>query len=138
MSPLESEKKTTKKDKKLAESKFTEAQQHKSANETARGALGSLIGKKGKSYSWMTGGTNTPKAASSPVPSPARIHSTTAASTSSAPQSSQPAAAPRGGQFGDWDEDKEPAIQARDVLLVLETDGKAPRSLMKGYNVPES
>lgn len=138
MSPLEVEKKTTKKDKKLAESKFTEAQQHKSANETARGALGSLIGKKGKSYSWMTGGTNTPKAASSPAPTPARINSATAASTSSTPNGTRPAAAPRGGQFGDWDEDKEPSIQARDVLLVLETDGKAPRSLMKGYNVPES
>jgi hypothetical protein len=138
MSPLEVEKKTTKKDKKLAESKFTEAQQHKSANETARGALGSLIGKKGKSYSWMTGGTNTPKAASSPVPTPARINSATAASASSMPNNTRPAAAPRGGQFGDWDEDKESSIQARDVLLVLETDGKAPRSLMKGYNVPES
>jgi hypothetical protein len=138
MSPLEAEKKTTKKDKKLAESKFTEALQHKSANETARGALGSLIGKKGKSYSWMTGGTNTPKAVSSPVPTPARINSAMAAATSSAPNGTWPAAAPKGGQFGDWDEDKEPSIQARDVLLVLETDGKAPRSLMKGYNVPES
>jgi hypothetical protein len=138
MSPLESEKKTTKKDKKLAESKFTEAQQHKSANETARGALGSLIGKKGKSYSWMTGGTNTPKAVSSPVPTPARINSAIASSGSSAPNGVRPAAASRGGQFGDWDEDKEPGIQARDLLLVLETDGKAPRSLMKGYNVPES
>jgi len=138
MSPLEAEKKTTKKDKKLAESKFTEAQQHKSANETARGALGSLIGKKGKSYSWMTGGTNTPKAVSSPVPTPARISAALAASNSSTPNGVRPAAALRGGQFSDWDEDKEPGIQARDLLLVLETDGRAPRSLMKGYNVPES
>jgi hypothetical protein len=138
MSPLESEKKTTKKDKKLAESKFTEAQQHKSANETARGALGSLIGKKGKSYSWMTGGTNTPKAVSSPVPTPAKINAAIAASSSSAQTGVGPAATSKGGQFGDWDEEKEPGIQARDVLLVLETDGKAPRSLMKGYNVPES
>lgn len=138
MSPLESEKKTTKKDKKLAESKFTEAQQHKSANETARGALGSLIGKKGKSYSWMTGGTNTPKTVSSPIPTPARTNSTVATSSSSAPNGARPADTPRRGQFGDWDEDKDPGIQARDVLLVLETDGKAPRSLMKGYNVPDS
>jgi Transcription initiation factor TFIID component TAF4 family len=138
MSPLEAEKKTTKKDKKLAESKFTEAQQHKSANETARGALGSLIGKKGKSYSWMTGGTNTPKAVSSPVPTPAKISAALAASNSSTPNGVRPATTPRGGQFGDWDEDKEPSIQARDLLLVLETDGRAPRSLMKGYNVPES
>ena len=138
ISSLESEKKTTKKDKKLAESKFTEAQQHKSANETARGALGSLIGKKGKSYSWMTGGTNTPKAVSSPVPTPARINSAIAAASSAVSNSARPAPASRGGQFGDWDEDKEPGIQARDLLLVLETDGRAPRSLMKGYNVPES
>jgi len=138
MSPLESEKKTTKKDKKLAESKFTEAQQHKSANETARGALGSLIGKKGKSYSWMTGGTNTPKSVSSPLPTPARINSAILASSSSAANAVRPAAAPRGVQLGDWDEDKEPGIQARDLLLVLETDGRAPRSLMKGYNVPEN
>ena len=138
MSPIESEKKTTKKDKKLAESKFTEAQQHKSANETARGALGSLIGKKGKSYSWMTGGTNTPKAVSSPAPTPSRINSALGASSSSTLNGVRPAAASRGVQFGDWDEDKDPGIQARDLLLVLETDGRAPRSLMKGYNGPET
>jgi hypothetical protein len=138
MSPLESEKKATKKDKKLAVSKFTEAQQHKSANETARGALGSLIGKKGKSYSWMTGGTNTPKAVSSPAPTPARINAALGASTSSTPNGVRTTAASRGVQFGDWDEDKEPGIHARDVLLVLETDGKAPRSLMKGYNALEN
>jgi hypothetical protein len=86
----------------------------------------------------MTGGTNTPKAVSSPVPTPARISAALAASNSSTPNGVRPAATLRGGQFGDWDEDKEPGIQARDLLLVLETDGKAPRSLMKGYNVPES
>ncbi len=136
--PLESDKKPTKKDKKLAESKFTEAQQHKSANDTARGALGGGIGKKGKTYSWLTGGSNTPKAVSSPAPTPTKASATAAvASSSSAFDGVRPSAATRGRQFGDWDEDSEPGIQARDVLLVLETDGKAPRSLMKGYNAPE-
>jgi len=135
---MESDKKPTKKDKKLLESKFSEAQQHKSANETARGALGGIIGKKGKSYSWMTGGSNTPKSVSSPAPTASKAStSNAAASSSSAPNGVWVNAGSRRSQFGDWDEHTEPGVQTRDVLLVLATDGKAPRSLMKGYNIPE-
>lgn len=85
----------------------------------------------------MTGGSNASKAASSPAPTPVKSGGAAASSTSSTPNGVRTSAVSRARQFGDWDEDREPGIQARDVLLVLETDGKATRSLMKGYNVPE-
>ena len=143
----ESEKKITKKDQKLMTSKITEAQQHKSANETARLAVGSLGGssflggKKKKQYAWMTGGANTPSSAPSPGPAPKAATPTAAVAAPSnvtphgARHTSGTGAEAKG--VGQWDEDRDPGIQARDVLLVLESDGKAPKSLLRGYNVPE-
>jgi Transcription initiation factor TFIID component TAF4 family len=137
----ESEKKVTKKDRKAAETKFTEQQQHKSANETARmatqGVLGSRfgIGKSKKQYSWLSGGG----AAGSPMQTPSKTNtgspSTSAAAT---PGNVGPPVVPKSKVFGEWDEDNDPGIQARDVLLVLETDGKAPRSYVRGYSKLES
>ena len=131
---MDSEKKITKKDRKLQESKFSEAQQHKSANETARlattGQLGGRLGtKKGKTYSWYTGG--------GAVATPAKSTASAGPSASGTPASSRPATAPL-KILGQWDEDKDPGIQARDVLLVLETDGKAARSLQRAYSMPET
>jgi hypothetical protein len=130
---LESERKITKKDRKIQESKFSEAQQHKSANETARlattGKLGGMMGaKKGKTYSWLSGG--------GALSTPAKSISSAGPSAAGTPVSSRPAAAPL-KLLGQWDEDKDPGIQTRDVLLVLETDGKATRSLQRAYSMPE-
>lgn len=136
---LDSEKKVTKKDRKIQESKFSEAQQHKSANETARlatsGALGGrfgLGGKKGKTYSWLSGG-----AGGSAVSTPVKPTTSAGPSAAGTPASSRPTAAPL-KVLGQWDEEKDPGIQRRDVLLVLETDGKAPRSLQRAYSMPEN
>ena len=129
-----SEKKTTKKDRKAQESKLTEAQQHRSSNETANMALGSILGSK-KKYSWMTGGASTPK----PIPSPSSSASKSAVAAKDA--FSQPGArieASKERVYGHWDESRDRGIRPRDVLLVLETDGKAPRALLKGYNIPEN
>jgi hypothetical protein len=131
----ESDKRITKKDRKILDSKFTEVQQHKSANEAARMATaGSFGGGKKKQYAWLTGGTTTPK--------PGSLSSTTAktnAASSSSPalNASRSSALSKHKQFGQFDEASEPSIQARDVLLVLESDGRAPRSLLRGYNAPE-
>ena len=131
---MDSEKKITKKDRKLQESKFSEAQQQKSANETARlatsGGMGARLGKKkGKTYDWLN-----PGAAAS---TPAKPTASAGPSASGTPASSRPAAAPL-KTLGQWDEDKDSGIQARDVLLVLETDGKAARSLQRAYSMPET
>lgn len=40
-------------------------------------------------------------------------------------------------RFGQWDEAKDAQIQARDVLLVLEGDGRAARSYVRGFSVSE-
>ena len=139
----DSDKRPTKKDRKLAESKFTEAQQHRFANETARLATGSLVGgfhfggTKKKTYAWMSGGTNTPKPTTSPAQTPAKINTAVNGGVA-APNSVRGSAVARGRQFGQWDEGRDPGIRVRDVLLVLESDGKAPRSLLRAYNVPES
>ena len=99
---------------------------------------GKFFGNKKKTYSWMSGGTNTPKAVTSPSQTPGK--STLAADTSAVatPGGARAPTIPKGKQLGQWDEEKDPGLRARDVLLVLETDGKAPRSLLRGYNDPKS
>lgn len=133
--PVEPEKKVTKKDRKLAETRFTEQQQHKSANETARlataGILGRLGGKQKKSYSWLQGGGN---AAQTPTKPATGSASTSAAAT---PSGEKTVASSREKLVGQWDEDNDPGIQLRDVLLVLENDGRAARSFVRGYSKPE-
>ena len=94
------------------------------------------LGNKKKTYAWMNGGTNTPKAPSSHTPTPTTVNPGSLVHLSgSKSNGSPPIAGAKGKQFGDWDEEKDPGIQARDILLVLETDSKATRALLKGYNV---
>ncbi|OAG40709.1 hypothetical protein AYO21_05007 [Fonsecaea monophora] len=129
---LDAEKKTTKKERKLAESKFSEQQQHKSANEAARMAVAGLFGsrlggKKSRTYDWMNAG----KAGASPAATPGRPTASGAPSTAGTPAPDRARTAPREKQFGQWDEDRDAKIQARDVLLVLESDARASRSFYK-------
>ncbi|KIV97381.1 hypothetical protein, variant [Exophiala mesophila] len=147
LAAMEAEKKTTKKERKLAESKFSEQQQHKSANEAARMAVSGLMGnrfggKKQRTYDWMNPGKGA-SAASSPAATPGRAApgsgatsaATTPAGASDRARTSQIA---KGKQLGQWDETKDAKIQARDVFLVLESDGRASRSYIRGLSLPET
>lgn len=147
LAAMEAEKKTTKKERKLAESKFSEQQQHKSANEAARMAVSGLMGnrfggKKQRTYDWMNSGKGA-GAGSSPAATPGRPASgsgatsaaTTPAGASDRVRTSQIA---KGKQWGQWDETKDARIQARDVFLVLESDGRASRSYIRGLSLPET
>ena len=127
----ETDRRVTKKDRKIAETKFTEQQLHKSANETARLAmsgLGGRLGGKKKNYSWMTGG--------SAVSTPTKVASPAVPSGAATPSTEKPAAA-KNKATGVWTEDNDVSIQARDVLLVLENDGRALRSFLRGSSKPE-
>ncbi len=135
--PAEPERRLSKKDRKAAESKMSDAQQQKSANETARMAMGlGSTTKFSKKYSWLNKGS-----ATSPAASPGQTPNRGNAALISAPPTPGSVrtgfSIGRGKQFGDWNENEDGAIQARDVLLVLETDGKAVKALSKGYNTPE-
>lgn len=134
--PAEPPKRLTKKDKKAAETKLSGAQQQKSANETARMAMGLGSSNKFKKYSWLqNGGAASPAASPGPTPNRSNAGLSSTASTPGSVRTG--ASAGRGKQFGEWDENDDRAVQARDVLLVLETDGKAIKALSKGYNTPE-
>lgn len=124
---VETDKKKSSKAGKAEAAKALTAHQHESSNIAAQMAL-SGIGKKGKQYSWMKGsgsGTSTPSQA-------ARSASSTAG-TPKPPERAKPVVKEK--RFGAWDEDKDPGIQARDLLLVLETDGRAPKAYTKGCAV---
>ncbi|KAF7507002.1 hypothetical protein GJ744_011026 [Endocarpon pusillum] len=134
--PAEPPKRLTKKDKKAAETKLSGAQQQKSANETARMAMGLGSSNKFKKYSWLqNGGAASPAASPGPPPNRSNADLSSTASTLGSVRTGPSAG--RGKQFGEWDENDDRAVQARDVLLVLETDGKAIKALSKGYNTPE-
>lgn len=95
---------------------------HQQVNAAAQMAMSNLGGRKGKSYSWMTGG-------GSGASTPSRPGLASSVSTPKPVERPKPVVKEKG--FAAWDEDKDPGIQVRDVLLVLETDGKAPRAYTK-------
>ncbi|KAI3120413.1 hypothetical protein CBS147330_8177 [Penicillium roqueforti] len=119
--------------KKMQDSKATEAQQHAQSVATARMALSgggrSMFGAK-KSYSWLkpggkSGGFSSP---SRPTPS-----TPTAGPEKSGVGESTPSHAQR--RLGIWREDQEKGmgIQVRDLLFMLEADGRATRHVQRGY-----
>ena len=140
---------TKKEQKKQAEAKASEAQMHKHANETARLAMGGSMafGGKKKTYSWLNKGKVAPAATPGPTPTPASINTTlNKSATPDSADAARPATAgtatttPRtvashDKRFGKWKEESEksPAIETRDVLLVLEADGRAPKALQLAY-----
>jgi hypothetical protein len=133
----DTEKKATKKERKIAETKFSEQQQHKSANEAARMAVAGLFGsrlggkKSGRTYDWMKGGGSPAVTPGKPPPS----NPTSTVGTPN-PERARPAV-PKDKRFGLWDEDKDFSIQARDVLLVLDSDGRASRGFVRGLSLVE-
>ena len=130
---LDIEKKGTKKERKNEASKMTEREQHVNTNEAARLATANIFGrlassKKKKEYSWMTGvGGGGSK--------PASGASTPARAAPAAPATPKQPEVKKGPRIGQFDEKSEPGIQARDLVLVLESDGKAARSFVKASSI---
>ena len=119
--------------KRAAAAQATEAQQHAATNQTVAGALGlggNLFG--GKKISWLTGGTKTPQKG----PALARTMSGVPGSVNANAASKKDASSlPAARSFGEFREDREAGkgIQLRDVLNVLETDGRDKKMLSKAY-----
>lgn len=143
--------KMTKKEqmKQAKESKHTEAALHQTTNQTA--AMMTL-GKKGKKYSWMTGGaaampTNrfAKPGTAAPGGSGSAGGSGTATPVKREPDAGGPGpvttepvkiAEAKAPEWGDWREDGQEGkgIQVRDWVLVLERDGKEKKALQRCYN----
>lgn len=126
---------TKKEARKMVDTKASEAQQHQQSVETARMATNSILsgrmfGTK-KSYSWLKpGGT------SSGFSSPSRPNPPTPTAgpeKSTRPGEAAPGQAKR--RLGAWREDQEKGagIQVRDILFMLEADGRATKHVQKGY-----
>lgn len=129
---IDEQKKTSKKEQNKLKRNISEQQAHQASNRAAQmavsGTLGKMLGgKKGKTYGWMNLGDTS--GASSPRPLLSTNTSAVGTPTVSNPRSKQ-----QDRRFGIWDEDKDPGVQAKDVLLVLETDGRAPRAYLRGTN----
>ncbi|KAJ5088473.1 hypothetical protein N7456_012089 [Penicillium angulare] len=127
---------TKKEAKKMMDSKATEAQQHQQSVETARMATNSMLsgrmfGTK-KSYSWLK-----PGGASSGFSSPSRPNPPTPTPGSEKPsRSGETPAGPPKRRIGAWREDQEKGagIQVRDLLFMLEADGRGIKHVQRGYS----
>ena len=111
--------------------KALETQQHAATTKTMNMALG-LSGAMGKKLSWMKGGAEA--APSNPYlqkPNPKTEASKANASNANGIGSSLP----KSRVFGEFREDKETGsgIQLRDVVSVLESDGKEKKSLQRAF-----
>ncbi|KAI9747905.1 MAG: hypothetical protein M1815_003792 [Lichina confinis] len=126
-------KKLSKKEQaKLQNSRYDEAHQHRSANNTARLMMGSG-GRFGKKYSWMTAATDTP---SRNTPTGAHAGggagpTADAAAGTGLGRGGLPAVS--GRRLGEWREDRDRAagIDVRDWLRVLESDTKDKTSIAR-------
>lgn len=128
-------KKTSKKDqKKQAEAKATEAEQHAATNKTMNMALG-LGGSLGKKLSWMQKDTSSSRGG---TPLLSRVNTNNAGSS----KSSAAQAGRRGPQLpsvrkhGSFREDKEDGsgIQMRDVIMAMEAEDKEKRTLIRALS----
>ncbi|KAJ5586602.1 hypothetical protein N7450_006389 [Penicillium hetheringtonii] len=129
---------TKKEVKKMMDNKASEAQQHQQSVETARLATNSMLsgrmfGAK-KSYSWLkpggsSSGFSSPSRPAPPTPTPG-------AEKSSAGKPGEPAANQSKRRLGTWREDQEKGagIQVRDILFMLEADGRGTKHVQKGYS----
>lgn len=128
---------TKKEAKKLMDTKASEVQQHQQSNETARMATSSMLsggrfGKSKKTYSWLK-----PGGSSSGFSSPSRLNPSTPVATPE--KTSQGGETPAGlakRRIGSWREDQEKGagIQVRDILFMLEADGRGIKHVQRGYS----
>ena len=124
-----------KEQKRQADAKATEAQQHAATNKTMNMALGLGGALFGKKLSWMT--KDSPSGSNGfPVPSRASFNSQANSRTPNATGPGGSAGQTSGGKaFGEFREDKEfgAGIQMRDVITTLEPDPKEPKTLARAY-----
>ncbi|KAL9114382.1 MAG: hypothetical protein Q9187_007474 [Circinaria calcarea] len=124
-----------KEQKRQAEAKATEAQQHAATNKTMNMALGLGGALFGKKLSWMT--KDNPSASNGfPVPSKASSNSQTQSRNLNGSGPGGPTGQTSSGKaFGELREDKEfgAGIQMRDVIATLEPDPKESRTLARAY-----
>lgn len=131
--------------KKQAEAKATEAVQHQHAVETARMATnnltsGRLFGGKKKEYSWLKkpavggSGFSTPSKINTNVSTANPDSGGTPGASGASRRSALSSQAARG--LGDLREDGEKGkgIQIRDVLFMLELDGRGVKNVQRGYS----
>lgn len=137
-SQIAPEKPMTKKEReRQAKMGQTEEVLHKNANTTAAMQLG--LGRKGKKYSWMSGGAPAPpsnpyKSSSKAASSPMMNGSSTGKSPARGPENGvDKALQVRERKWGGWREDgiEGRGIQIRDWVQVLEKDGKEKKALQK-------
>lgn len=126
---------TKKEARRMMDAKVSEAQQHQQSVETARMATnsmlsGSLFGAK-KSYSWLQRGPSTPSGFSTP----SRVNTNTPSGGEKETHLGEPAVIPS-KRLGTWREDNErgSGIQLRDVLFMLEMDGRGRKHVQKAYS----
>lgn len=120
-----------KEQKDAAARKATEAQQHAATTKTMNMALG-LSGAMGKKLSWMQKGTDT--GPSNPFLPKANTNATTSKTGPSATNGNG-SGLPKRRIFGEISEDKTTgaSIQIRDIISVLENDGKENKTLQRAY-----
>ncbi|OQE41087.1 hypothetical protein PENCOP_c005G07073 [Penicillium coprophilum] len=124
---------TKKEAKKMQDSKATEAQQHAQSVETARMALSGgsrgMFGAK-KSYSWLK-----PGGKAGGFSSPSRPTPSTPTAGPEKPSAGESTLSQTQRRLGIWREDQEKGagIQVRDILFMLEADGRATRHVQRGY-----
>lgn len=127
---------TKKEAKKMMDSKASEAQQHQQSVETARLATNSMLsgrmfGAK-KTYSWLK-----PGGSSTGFSSPSRAAPSTPTAIPDKPgRSGEASAGQPKRRIGTWREDTEngSGIQVRDLLFMLEADGRGIKHVQRGYS----
>lgn len=119
-----------KEQRKKDEAKATEAQQHAATNKTMNMAFNMSSAMGGKKLSWMTSGAGGGSSSIS-RPSPLNTAAKAASKTTGLSASSLPA----GRKWGEFREDKETGagIQLRDLVSVLEDDGKEKKAVARAY-----
>ena len=118
--------------KRAAAAQATEAQQHAATNQALAGALGSIgFGGRKSGPSWLLGGSKTPKSG----PALARTMAGMSSSNAMTIAKEETSNLPEARSFGVFREDHEGGrgIQLRDVLSVLESDGKDKKILSRAY-----
>lgn len=138
--------KMTKKEQLKQQKEAKNASESQSSATTNQTAAMMALGKKGKKYSWMTGGSAsmpTNRFAKPSAPSGSGGASGSASGGTTTPIKKEGAMTPTAGsaaenadagmvKWGEWKEDK--GVQLRDWVLVLERDGREKKALQKAMN----
>lgn len=128
---------TKKEAKKQLDARASEAQQHQQSVETARKALSSTLfgGSKKRNYSWLNKGAAANNVSSPRPHSPALGGAAASSATDRHERKRNDSTATAAvSRLGDWREDNAAGIQVRDILFMLEQDGRGSRHVQKAYS----